>query len=101
VTGYLMASALTDIFYVARRLVDFEAAHAAVQTCLDAFEFCPVDRQTLELAHAMSGKDFEDNLQMMCADVAGLDAIITRNPDDFQISPVQVLTPKQILEKIG
>ena len=101
VTGYLMASALTDIFYVARRLVNLETARAAVQTCLDAFEFCSVDRYALELAHGMPGMDFEDNLQIACADVAGLDAIITRNLDDFQISPVPVLTPTQMLEKLG
>jgi predicted nucleic acid-binding protein len=101
VTSYLVASALTDIFYVARRLVGLEAARAAVQTCLDAFEFCPIDRHTLELAHAMPGKDFEDNLQMACADVEGLDAIVTRNPDDFKISRMPVLTPTLALERMG
>ena len=63
IVGYLMASALTDIFYIARRLAGKEAARAAVQTCLDAFEFCPVDRNTLEQAHLLSGTDFEDNPQ--------------------------------------
>jgi predicted nucleic acid-binding protein len=63
--------------------------------------FCSVDRYALELAHGMPGMDFEDNLQIACADVAGLDAIITRNPDDFQISPVPVLTPTQMLEKLS
>jgi predicted nucleic acid-binding protein len=101
VNSYLVASALTDIFYVARRLVGLEAARVAVQTCLDAFEFCPVDRHTLELAHAMPGKDFEDNLQMACADVAGIDAIVTRDPDDFTGSRVPVLTPMSMLERLG
>ena len=101
VNSYLVASALTDIFYVARRLVGLEAARVAVQTCLDAFEFCPVDRHTLELAHDMPGKDFEDNLQMACADVAGLDAIVTRDPDDYTGSRVPVLTPMSMLERLG
>ena len=99
--GYLVASALTDIFYVARRLAGREAARAAVQTCLDAFEFCPVDRSTLELAHFLPGADFEDNLQMVCAERAQLDAIVTRDPDDFKLPTVPVTTPAQVLAWLG
>lgn len=99
--GYLMASALTDIFYVARRLAGLEVARAAVQTCLEAFEFCPVDRRALELAHLLPGTDFEDNLQMSCAEIAQLDAIVTRDPDDFKTSTVAVMTPAQSLARLG
>jgi predicted nucleic acid-binding protein len=99
--AYLMASALTDIFYIARRLVGLEAARAAVQTCLEAFEFCPVDRHTLERAHVLSGTDFEDNLQMVCAEIAQLDAIVTRDPGDFKNSTVTALTPANVLARLG
>lgn len=99
--GYLMASALTDIFYIARRLAGRETARAAIQTCLDAFEFCPVDRHTLELALLRSGTDFEDNLQMVCAELSQLDAIVTRDPDDFKMSSVVVLTPAQLLARLA
>jgi predicted nucleic acid-binding protein len=99
--GYLMASALTDIFYVARRLAGLEAARAAVQTCLEAFEFCPVDRRALELAHSLSGRDFEDNLQMISAEIAQLDAIITRDPDDFRASSVPAIKPAEALALLG
>lgn len=99
--GHLMASTLTDIYYVARRLVDREAARAAVETCLEAFEYCPVDRHALELAHLHPGVDFEDNLQMVCAEIAQRDAIVTRNPDDFKAATVAVLTPSQILGQLS
>jgi len=99
--AYLMASALTDIFYIARRLVGLEAARAAVQTCLEAFEFCPVDRHTLERAHLLSGTDFEDNLQMVCAEIAQLDAIVTRDPGDFKNSTITALTPANALARLG
>jgi len=99
--GYLMASALTDIFYVARRLAGRETARVAVQTCLDAFEVCPVDRHALELAHFSPGTDFDDNLQMVCAGIAQLDAIVTRDLDDFKTSTVAALTPAQVLAQIS
>ncbi|HLB46163.1 MAG TPA: PIN domain-containing protein [Anaerolineales bacterium] len=60
--GYISASTLTDIFYVARKLAGLDAARRAVRICLDAFEICPIDRSTLELAAALSGADFKDNL---------------------------------------
>ena len=101
IVGYLMASALTDIFYIARRLAGREAARAAVQTCLDAFEFCPVDRHTLEQALLLSGTDFEDNLQMVCAEIAQLDAIVTRDPGDFKNSTITALTPANVLARLG
>lgn len=99
--GHLMASALTDIFYVAHRLAGLETARTAVQTCLEAFEFCPVDRRALELAHLHPGMDFEDNLQMVCAEIAQLDAIVTRDPDDFKTSTVAALTPAQALAQLS
>jgi len=101
IVGYLMASALTDIFYIARRLAGKESARAAVQTYLDAFEFCPVDRHTLERAHVLSGTDFEDNLQMVCAEIAQLDAIVTRDPGDFKNSTITALTPANVLARLG
>jgi predicted nucleic acid-binding protein len=92
ITGYVTASAMTDIFYVARRLADLETAHTAVRICLKAFEICPVDRQALEQAIALPGKDFEDNLQIACASIAGLDGIVTRDTKDFAKTSIPLFT---------
>jgi predicted nucleic acid-binding protein len=91
--GYLPASALTDIFYVARRLTDIVRARQAVQVCLDGFEIATVDRGVLERAQLLSGSDFEDNVQMACAEFNDLDAIVTRNPVDFESSPIAIWSP--------
>jgi len=39
----------------------------------------------------------EDNPHIACAVEARLDAIVTRNPNDFADSPVPVLTPAELL----
>ena len=75
--GYAVASAFTDIFYIAQRQTDRQTATAAIRTCLDAFEICPVYRETLERAAAMPGIDFEDYLVMACAELMELDAVVT------------------------
>jgi len=101
IVGYLTASTITDIFYIARRLAGLEVAQDSVRVCLEAFEVCAVDRQALEQAAALPGSDFEDNLQIACAVIAGLDAIVTRDRDGFQSAAIQVLAPSELLAKIG
>lgn len=98
--GHVMASAMTDIFYVARKLVGLELAYKAVRTCLATFEMCTVDRTALEQALALPGKDMEDNLQIACAQIGRLDAIITRDQTGFTASAVPVLTPAEALGRL-
>ncbi len=100
IVGHVMACAITDIFYVARRLAGLETAHTSVRICLKAFAICVVDHQALEQAHALPGNDFEDNLQIACASHAGLDAIVTRDKKGFQTSTISVLTPAELLTQL-
>jgi predicted nucleic acid-binding protein len=101
ISGYVVASSLTDIFYIARRLTDVETAHTAVRLCLETFEICPVDRESLGRAESLAGDDFEDNLQMAYADLMGLDVIATRNKSDFEGSPVPALLPSGVLARLA
>jgi predicted nucleic acid-binding protein len=94
-SAYLSATSLTDIYYVARRLADVPRAQQAVKLCLDAFEVLPVDRAALERAQQLTGPDFEDNVQIGCAEAAGLDAIVTRDTGGFADSTVAVLSPRE------
>ena len=100
-TGYLAGSAMTDIFYIGRRLATLAQAWDAVETCLDTFSFCTVDDRTLAAAWALPHRDFEDNVLIACASLAGLDAIITRDTADFADSPVAVLTPAAAPARVG
>jgi predicted nucleic acid-binding protein len=96
--GYIVASALTDIFYIARRIVGLEAARIAVQTSLAAFVIVPVDRGVLEEALLMPGNDYEDNLQLVCARFADLDAIVTRDPAGFRGATIPILSPIEVAD---
>ncbi len=100
IPGYVVACAVADIFYVARRLTQLETARKAVRLCLETFEICAVDRQALEQAQSLLGNDFEDNLQIACASLASLDAIVTRDKEGFKTAPLTVLRPAELLAKI-
>lgn len=43
--------------------------------------------------------DFEDAVQAFCAKNAGAKIIITRNIQDYKLSPVKAVTPKDFLDK--
>lgn len=96
VIGYLPSSALTDVFYIARRLVGIQQAFDVIDRCLDDFEVLPVDRSLLEAARRLPGNDFEDNVQIACATMAGPDLIVTRNRNDFTHSAIPAIEPAEI-----
>lgn len=99
--GYISATTMTDIFYVARRMSGIDTARKAVRLCLETFEICTVDRKTLEYAEKIHGNDFEDNIQIACAYITELNAIVTRDVKGFRNSSVPALTPAEVLEQLG
>ena len=97
VIGHLVATSLTNLFYVSRRIIGTEKARAGVRICLATFRIIPVGRLELEQADVMAGSDLEDNVSLACALNARLDAIVTRDPRGFAGSPVPVLSPTELL----
>lgn len=49
-------------------------------------EILPMDAAQLKQACWISGRDFEDVLQAVCAHAAGCSHIVTRNPADFRFT---------------
>lgn len=93
---YMPASALTDVFYIARRQIGISGALGAVDRCLDGFEIIPVDKALLLQARTLPGSDFEDNVQIACAQVTSLDVIVTRNTPDFAYAGIPAIEPPAI-----
>ena len=99
--GSLGATTITDIFYFSRRAINLEAAHNAVQVCLDTFAICEVNRVILEAAKAKSGNDFEDNILIACAEMHSLDGIVTRDKKGFKDAAVPAYTPHELLQEMN
>jgi predicted nucleic acid-binding protein len=95
--SHVCASAITDIFYISRKLVGADQGRRIVRNCLDLLHVVSVTRDLLDAAERRGGSDYEDNLQIECACDARLDAVVTRNPRDFTGSPVPVLTSAELL----
>ncbi|MEM9091706.1 MAG: PIN domain-containing protein [Cyanobacteria bacterium P01_F01_bin.53] len=102
VTGYMTATTLTDIFYIARKHTkSIEQARLAVSSTLAALEICPVNRSVLESALSSGLTDFEDAVQIACAVDQGLDAILTRDAKGFVQSTVPTLSIVALLKKVN
>lgn len=97
ITAYLLASILTDIYYIGRRQTDAMQAIAGVDRCLREFGILPVDRLILIAARALPGPDFEDNVQIASAQAAGLHYIVTRNATDYRQSPIPAVAPREVV----
>jgi predicted nucleic acid-binding protein len=102
IVGYVTATTLTNIFYIARRQTRrIELARQAVSETLRLMEVCLVDRAILEAAFASNLRDFEDAVQLACAIASRLDAIITRNAQDFASATLPILSASELLESLS
>lgn len=94
---YLPASVLTDIFYILRKPLGGDEAKHAVQRCVATCGLLTIDAAVIQLALALPGADFEDNVQIACSQIYRMNLIVTRNPDDFTLGvTVPVVNPRDI-----
>lgn len=98
--GCITASSLTDIYYLARKIVGRPSALEMVRDCLSVYTVLPVDRDALDHAVRLAADDFEDALQLACAERHGLDAIVTRDAAGFAGSRIPVLAPQELIARL-
>ena len=102
IQGYVTATTLTNIFYIVRRQTrNLDRARQAISLTLALMEVCPVNRDILEAAFASNLRDFEDAVQLACAMASSLDAIITRNAQDFAGVTLPILSASELLESLS
>jgi predicted nucleic acid-binding protein len=98
--GAIAATTITNIFYIIRKAEGREVALEAINRLLIGLKFCAVDRQTIETALRLGLKDFEDSVQLACATLNQLDAIVTRDRKDFIGSNLPIYSPTELLNQL-
>ena len=99
--GYITATTLTDIFYIVRKSKGSEMAKQDILELLSIMEVCTVNRKVLELAVSYEMSDFEDAVQLACAIADNLEAIVTRNPQDFASASIPILSAGELLARLS
>jgi len=102
VHGYVTASALLNIYYIVRKTLGRSMALDCLRRLFetDGLEILAIEKRHVQTALDSGMSDFEDAVQAVAAQFAGIDMIVTRNIRDFQNAPVPALTPEELLQKI-
>jgi predicted nucleic acid-binding protein len=97
IKGLVSALSFPNIYYIVRKTRGPEAAAAMMTMLRDTFTPVALDQQILNQAMDAPFPDFEDAIQHFSALRADARCLLTRNPDHFPRSRVQVLTPGEFL----
>lgn len=101
VQKYISASAITDIYYIARQEIkDKSQVKNLLKTLLQIIHVADVSENNILAALNSDWTDFEDSVQNAVAESHYYDAIITRNKNDYKKSNLKVFSPAEFLEKI-
>lgn len=96
--GCVSSSAMTDIFFIARKeLKDTALLYRLMDVLCEDFTIAPVRESTIRGALAFRWKDFEDAVQYMTAQENGVDSIVTRSAGDFEHADVACMSPAEFL----
>jgi len=101
ITGYLLASAVTDIYYFISKAYGNEPATAFISHLVAITQIVAVDKELIQDSLQLDWSDFEDSLQFQGGKTVSAFAIITRNPKDFKASDIPVFTPSQFLQQLS
>ena len=100
IIGYICATTITTIHYLATKALGAQAASGHIRSLLSLFVIAPVNRVVLENAVASKFEDFEDAVLHEAACHAGAKYIVTRNLSDFKESKLPVFEPGEFINNI-
>lgn len=95
--GYLCASTITTIHYLASKSFDKAKAEKIIDDLLLMFEITDINKSVLIDAVKNSGVDFEDSVIYTSAKFYDIDIIITRDKKGFKKSSILTLHPQEFL----
>lgn len=98
--GYITASSITDIYYIASKQKDKLQARTFLLSLVQILEIIGVDKDIVIEALECDIPDFEDAIQVFSAKSNSVDLIITRNVTDFASSGLKVLTPLEFIQML-
>ena len=97
-TGICPAHGLTTLYYLVRKHAAKADAEAATDRVLRHFQIGNLDAIGWQRARQLAFEDFEDAVALF-AEQSGSAFVVTRNVDDFGLSPVAAITPAAFLSQ--
>lgn len=95
--AYISGITPINVFYIARKAQSSTDLRQAIRQLLRTVRVCPLDHSILTSAFALPFSDYEDAVQRASATASGLDAIVTRNLNDYKNATLPVFAPADFL----
>ena len=91
----------TTIYYLLGQLIGEKGAREFLDSLLlRSVQFITFSKHELMLARKLKLRDLEDACIVASALNAESDVIVSRNSHDFRNSPIETLSPKQLLQQL-
>jgi len=100
IQGYISASTFSDLYYIIRRSRGREWTTDFINWLVTYCQIATVNEAVIRMALTTNFRDFEDAIQYATAVINQLDAIVTRNPQDFPVTTPRILTPNQLIQEL-
>jgi len=100
-TGYISASAVTDIFYISQKKLGKKGAKEAIKYLLRIYYPATVTDEDIYKALDLTWDDFEDSVQFTVGEGLSVDYIVTRNTQDFSSGHIPAVTPERFIQIIA
>jgi predicted nucleic acid-binding protein len=86
-----------NLFYILRKEMPGSRAISTLHKLRLLIRVLPIDERTIDLALASSFTDFEDAIQYYTALAHDLDAVVTRNKQDYKPAKLPILNAEECL----
>ena len=98
--GYISGITPINAFYIARKIMGRDKLMRILNDLLLAVRVCPINHDVLNQALALPFADYEEAVQHASATASHIDAIITRNLDDYRNAMLPVFSPLNFLNQL-
>ena len=99
IDGYISALSIPNIVYILRKELTPEKTQQIIEQLFMIFHIADLKSSDIRKAANMKTSDYEDAIQMVCAQRMKVDFIVTRNIKDFIESKVPAMKPDELLER--
>ena len=96
---HIATHSVINMFYILRKQYSVRARKMILASLCDLCYVETIDEEKIRNVLAGVHNDIENHLQMLCAEAAGADFIVTRDIRGFKDSPIKALTPGDYLSK--
>lgn len=98
--GFLGATTITTIYYLASKVAGKKKADQEISKLLSLFQIAPVNKSVLDEAIKSRFSDFEDSVLHEAAKQIGVQGIVTRNPKDFKKATLSIYSPEELYKML-